>query len=281
MYPQIVRLLPLAACLPVLLAAQDPKEIIRRAMALDQRNAEAALNYTFLQRTDMRQLDGSGKVKEQKIQTWDVTLLEGSPYKRLVARNDQPLSPEEQKWEQEKLRKSNEDRRKETEEQRQKRVADWRRKQQRQREDIREFPDAFDFRLAGEERLNGFDVWVIDATPHPGFRAGASNARALFPNVKGRFWVAKDSYGWVKADVEAIDTISLGVFLVRVSKGSRVVLEQTRVNGEVWLPKKWIIKASARIFLVRNIRVDAQYDFSEYKKFQADSRIVTGAATVP
>ncbi len=43
-----------------------------------------------------------------------MTLLEGSPYRRLVARNDQPLSPKEQKKEEDKLRRSIEERRKET-----------------------------------------------------------------------------------------------------------------------------------------------------------------------
>ncbi len=243
-------------------------------MELDARNSQAALNYTFLQRTDVRQMDGSGKLKQRKVQTWDVTLLEGSPYKRLVARDDKPLSREEQAWEDEKLRRSNEERRKETEEQRQKRIGDWQRRQKKQREDIQDFPEAFDFRMAGEEQIDGIPAWVIDAAPHPGYRAKTSNGRALFPNVKGRFWISKSDYGWAKADVEAIDTISLGLFLVRVSKGSRVVLEQTRVNGEVWLPKKWILKVAGRILLLKGVRIDAQYDFSGYKKFQAESRIV-------
>ncbi|MBZ5581702.1 MAG: hypothetical protein LAQ30_05750, partial [Acidobacteriia bacterium] len=91
----------LVFCLPAVLAAQDPKEIVRHAMQVDARNAQLALNYTFLQRTDVRQLDGSGKLKQRKIQTWDVTLLEGSPYKRLVARDDKPISRDEQDWEEE------------------------------------------------------------------------------------------------------------------------------------------------------------------------------------
>ena len=244
-------------------------------MQVDARNAQLALNYTFLQRTDVRQLDGSGKLKQRKIQTWDVTLLEGSPYKRLVARDDKPISRDEQAWEEEKLRRSNDERRKETAAQREKRIGDWQRRQRHQREDIQDFPDAFDFRLAGEEELDGVPVWVIDAAPHPGYRAKSSNARALFPNINGRFWIAKSDYGWAKAQVEAIDTISLGLLLVRVSKGSRVVLEQTRVNGEVWLPKKWTLQLAGRILLLKGVRIDAQYDFSGYRKFQAESRIVT------
>ena len=54
------------------------------------------------------------RVKNRSVVTYDVTLLEGSPYRRLVARNDQPLPPEEEKKEEEKLRRSIEERSKET-----------------------------------------------------------------------------------------------------------------------------------------------------------------------
>jgi hypothetical protein len=66
----------------------------------------------------------------------------------------------------------------------------------------------------------------------------------------------------------------MGLFLVRVAKGSRIVIEQTRVNDEVWLPKSATVAAGARLLLVKGIRVDAQIDFSNYRKFQTDSQIV-------
>src|SRR5262249_54334184 len=102
----MVRLLSLIAFGSVILSAQDARDIIRRSIQLDQRNNEAARNYTFLQRQLERQFDGAGKVKDEKLRTWDVTMQEGSPYRRLVARNDQPISAEEVQNEQAKLQQS-------------------------------------------------------------------------------------------------------------------------------------------------------------------------------
>jgi len=269
-----VRLLTTLICLPVLTAAQDAREIIRRSVARDQTNAELGRNYTFLQRQETRELDGAGKIRKRDIKTFDVTLLEGSPYRRLVARNDQPLPPKEQQQEEEKLRRSIEQRRSETPEQKERRIADWKRKEEKQREPLKELPDAFDFKIVGQETLNGGEAYVIDATPKPGYKPKLSSA-GFFPKVKGRFWVDKKDYQWIKLDMESMDTISFGGFLVRLSKGTHLVMEQTRVNQEVWLPKRVHLEASARVLLVKGFRADMLWEFSDYKKFQAESRVIS------
>jgi hypothetical protein len=133
-----VRFFTLIVCLPVILTAQDPREIVRRSVEIDRKNLEISRSYTYLERQEVRELDGSGKVKNSEVQTSDVTLLEGSPYRRLVARNDQALSPKEQSKEEDKLRKSIEQRHHETDEERQRRIADWERWRSRQRRGLRD-----------------------------------------------------------------------------------------------------------------------------------------------
>jgi len=51
--------------------------------------------------------------------------------------------------------------------------------------------------------------------------------------------------------------------------------EQTRVNDEVWLPRQWTIQAAGRILLVKGLRIEYRYTFSDYKKFSTDSRVVS------
>jgi hypothetical protein len=263
-------------CLPAILAAQDPREIVRRSVEIDEKNVEMARNYTFLQRQEVRELDGSGKLKGSHTQTWDVTMLEGSHYQRLVARDDQPLSPKEQKKEEDKLRTSVEQRRKETEEQREHRMADSERRRRRQHEPMKELPDAFDFRLAGEESLASGAVWVIDATPKPGYQPKLRSAK-YFPKVKARLWIDKNDYHWAKVEAETLDTISFGGFLIRLAKGTHLVVEQAHVNQEVWLPKSVTVWATARVALIMNVRREIIITLSDYKKFQVDSRVVPTA----
>lgn len=274
-----MRLLGLCAAIPCLLAAQnapDAREIVRRSIELDKKNEAIARSYTFLERNETRILDRSGKPrKPPEIRTYDVTLLEGSPYRRLVARNDKPLSPQEERKEQERLRRSIDERRKETPAQSQLRIAEWDRKQQRQREPLQDIPDAFDFRLAGDETLNGRDVYVIAATPKPGYKPKRA-ADAYYPKLKGKLWIDKRDNEWVKAELETLDTIAYGGILLRLGKGSRVTFEEARVNDEVWLPKRIAIDLGARVMLVAGARVEIEIAFSSFRKFQADSRLVTG-----
>src|ERR1700682_5261973 len=76
--------------LDVIATAQTPgaREIIRRSVAASVGNWKVARNYTFLQRTEERQVDSAGRVKSKTVKTYDVTLLDGSPYFRLTERDD-------------------------------------------------------------------------------------------------------------------------------------------------------------------------------------------------
>ena len=264
----------LCLLLPAVVFAQDPVEIVRRAVELDRKDTEISRNYTFLERQEQRELDSGGKLKHTQSETFDVTLLEGSPYRRMVAKDDRPLPPKDQRKEEERLQRSIADRRKETKEQHDARVADWARKQEKQHEPMKDLPEAFDFKLNGEESLNGGTAYVIDATPKSGYRP-KSSATSFFPKVKMRLWIDKKDFQWVKLDLETLDTITFGGVLVRMAKGGHLLLENERVNQEVWLPKRAAVKGSVRIALVKMLRGEISITFSDYKKFQTDSRLVT------
>ncbi len=267
-----MRLPLLIAALPCLLAAQDAREIVRRALELDRRDQAAVQNYAYLERQFQKQFDSSGGVKQQSLRTFDVTMQEGSPYRRLVARNDQPLSPEEQQHEQQKLDANIELRRHETAEQRRRRIAEWERRRGRQREALREVPDAFDFKIAGTETIAGRPAWIIDATPKPGYHPRTMSG-SLLPSMKARFWIDQQDYQWVRMDAETLDNVTFGALVLRIGKGAHIEMEQTRVNDEVWLPKRIALRGSARLFLFKGIREQLEFTYSDYHKLQADSRV--------
>jgi len=75
-------------------------------------------------------------------------------------------------------------------------------------------------------------------------------------------------------DVECLDTVSWGLFLARFHKGSRFMLEQTRVNDEVWLPLHLAFKIDVRLALLKNFNVDVEQSFRDYKKFRTSTKIV-------
>jgi hypothetical protein len=266
-------LVPLAAAVA---AEVDLVDIVRRSLSVENENAKRAKNYTFLQRDEQRRLDGNGHVKSKAAKTWDVTMLEGSAYRRLIERDDHPLSEKEEQQEQAKLRKSIEERRHETEAQRAKRLAEYEKRPGRNREVLKEIPDAFDFRLRGEESIQSRPVYVIDATPKSGYHVRNSEARRVLPKLKATLWIDKADLSWVRIEAEVIDNISVGLFLFRLAKGARLEVEQARVNQEVWLPLRVRLSGSATVGLVKKLNLEEELTFRNFRKFQSDSQVVLG-----
>lgn len=265
-------LLLFAVACPLL--AQDAHEIVRRAVDLDKNNGDNWRNFTYVQHQTDRQFEGSGKVKSQADRTWDVTFQEGSPYRRLIARNGVPLTAQEQQAEDEKMQWAIAERRKESKEQRERRIAEWRKRLDRQREPLNEVPDAFDFQVVREEAIHGNSAWVIDGTPKPRYKA-KSSAASILQKMKTRFWISKRDFHWMKLEAETLDTFTYGAFLLRIGKGAHIMMEQARVNGDVWLPTRIALNGSARILLVKGVHAQLDITYSDYKKFVVDSRVIS------
>ena len=121
---------------------------------------------------------------------------------------------------------------------------------------------------------NSVDLYVIEATPRPGYQPRSRTAKALM-HLHGRLWVDKQDYHLARAEVEVVDTISVGLFLVRLAEGSRATYEQTRVNDEVWLPRNVRAFISVRLGLVKVLHIEQEYSYSKCREFQTDLQIIS------
>jgi len=268
---------------PPVRAGDDPKEILRHALRANARDRELERSYTYVERDEQRTLDGAGAVKHRESTTWDVVpLREDAQFRRLIERDGKPLSAKEEQKQQAAREKREAERQKvdaqranETPEQREKRLDAKERGRQREQREIDDVVDGLDLRLDGEEQIDGVPVWVIEAAPRPGYQFQSNDVARFLGKMKGRVWIAKNDYQPVKFDAETTDAISFGVILARLNKGMRVHVECTYVNGEVWLPKRMTFSASARIALLKGLRMEGESDYSDYKKFSVDSRIVS------
>lgn len=265
--------LALISALTAAAGQPDAREIVWRSVAASDENWKMARSYTFLQRTEERQIDSAGQVKSKEVKTYDVTLLEGSPYFRLLERDDHPLPAAEEKKEQAKLEKSIADRMKETPEQRRRRIEDYEKRRERQRQAMREVGEAFDFKNVGQDVVNGREVWIVEAVPLAGYQPRSRDARIL-PHVRGKLWIDQRSYHWVKLEAEVIHPVSWGLFLVRLDPGARIRFDETRVNDEVWLPQHISVAASARLGIFKKLRVQEDTTYKNFRKFRTDSRLV-------
>lgn len=261
------------AALAPLLAAEDPREIVRRALEADRHNQKIARDYTYIERVSRRRTDGDGKPQRNEVRTYDVSLPEGTPYRRLIEIDDQPLPPDMERREREKLEMSLSDRRHESPGERARRIGDWEKKREKQRAFTRELLEAMDFRLLGAEELRGRKSWVIEATPHPGYQPRSAEARFL-TKARGKLWIDEQDHLAARIEAEFVDDVSIGVFLARLHKGSRFEYDQARVNGEVWLPSRMEATYSMRILFARR-RESLQVGYKDYRKFQAESHILS------
>ena len=252
----------------------SPKEIVQRAMQRDVHNWELEKDYTFTQRIEQRELNSDGSLKSKKTETEEIVFLYDQPYAHLVKRNDQPLSDAEARKVEQKLNDTMEKRSHESPEERRKRLADFDKRHREEHEFLLEVPEAYDFRIVGEQTIHGRSAYVLVGEPRADFRPTLNAARVL-PKLRPKLWIDKDGFEWLRLEAEVIDTITWGGFLLRLHPGSRIELEQTLVNNEVWLPVRAHFSFDARVALFKAIRLEVDAAFSDYKKFRAESKIIS------
>jgi len=243
----------------------DAHEIIRRALEAEQQNGELTRGYIWRQREVEKQLDPQGGVRSQEIKTYDITLQYEERYARLTQKDDKPLDARDQHKEDEKAEKFAFRRRNESPGDRQKRLDRLKRERDESRGYLRDFLNAYNFQLAGEEQIDGVSAWVIDASPRQDFKATQPHADIL-NKLKGRLWIEKQGYHWIRVDAEAVETIAIGVVVARIHPGSRARFERVLVNNEVWMPRRFYFSASARIVLLKNAAVEEEVVFSDFRK---------------
>ena len=251
----------------------DATEIVRRSLEADDRTAELSRNYTYKRYEVRKHLGRNGEVKSSYTKTWDIINLYGEPYARLIQKNDVPLNEKDEKREEQKLEEFFNGRKNESDAIRQKRLAREKKERDAQRAFFRDVVNAYDFRIAGEEAVDGRDTWVIGATPSKDFHSTQPHA-GLLSKLKATVWIDKQEGNWVKAEGEVMETLSAGLFIARLHPGTRFALQQARVNDEIWLVRRLSVEAKARVLLVSNRAVELEYTFFDFKKFAADTKIL-------
>ena len=252
----------------VLFAQTAPRELVRQSIRNGEQSWRESFYYSCVKRDVDRQMDATGRLKSSAVDLFDIIPLGyGDYFEQQVEHNGEPLSAEERL----KISKELEKRRAESPAQKRRRFE----KELAERSYLEEVPDAFDFKITGEEKLATGPAWVVDATPHPGYVPKSRYAH-FFPKMHGTLWIDKKDLQWVKADAVAADTVTFGLFLARLAKGSHIILEQTRLSDGAWVPQGLSARAEARTFLLFNHNIDENVTYSNYRK--AESVTASGAA---
>jgi len=255
------------------LSQEQMQQLLRVVADKDLENDKRQRDYTYIERDVEDKLDGKGETKSTEAKTYEVLEIYGEQVQRLIEKDDKPLAGKDAAKEEEKIQKIIDKRKNESEAERKKREEKQEKEHENDRKFIREVADAYNFKLVGTELVGGREAWVIDGEPRPGFVPHMKEAKYL-SKFRGRVWIDKKDLQLAKMDVACLDTVSWGLFLARIHKGTRVTLEQTRVNNEVWLPLHLTAKIDVRLALVKNFNVGVEQTYRDYKKFRTSATIV-------
>ena len=239
--------------LPIVL---DARQIVGQSLVAAELSWQARNAYIYIERDEDRRLDSAGQVQSQNVDVTKMTLVNGIRFEELMEHNGQLPSADDQKKRDldiEKLRH-------ETTAEQTERL----RKDQENRSFLHVLLDAFDFRLIGEEIVDGRPTYVLEATPHPGYHPSGKYGK-LLARVQGKLWVDKQDFGWVKVDGEVTQSFSMGLFVARVQRGSHILLEQVSLGDAVWVPKRLEVRASARILFLKSLELDRILTYSDYR----------------
>jgi hypothetical protein len=255
------------------LSQEQMRQLLRVVAEKDIENDKRQRDYTYIDREVNHNLDGKGETKSTEVNTYEVLEIYGRQVRRLIEKDDKPLDAKEAAKEDEKIQKIIDKRKNESDEDRKKREEKEIKDREEGRKFVREVADAYDFKLVGTEEVGGREAWVIDGEPRPGYEPQMKDAKFL-PKFHGRVWIDKGDLQLAKMDIEALDTVSIGWVLARIHRGSRFMLQQTRVNDEVWLPEHVTFKFDARVALLKGYKIDGDEEYRDYKKFRTSAKIV-------
>lgn len=220
-------------------AGPNADEIIARSVEATQRDWDADPRYDCTE----RDRDGNNS------KTYRDYMIEGSPYQLLIAINGKPLSPSDEANEKRKMQDAVAHRKAESPGDRQARIAKHQEQRTRDHEMMEQLTKAFRFRLAGSTRLDGHEVYVLDATPRPGYQPTDARTQVL-TGMRGKLWIDTKTFQWVKVEARVIHPVSIDGFLARVEPGTRFELEKTPVDQGVWLPKHFSLRSRAQVLFV-------------------------------
>lgn len=245
---------------------------VKTRLATDEQRQSS---YTFLERRIEQKLDASGRPKDEAIKVFQV--YPGLPgedqYRRLIEEDGKPVPAD-------KLAQQDRDRQKDVEAYARKlSIGPEREKAARDREkERRQFAATlddvlrvYDIRLVRRDFVEGHDTIMATLAPRIDAKPQTDEGK-LMRHFKARAWISESDYELVRAEIEAIDNLSFGLgLLARVHKGMAATFQRRKVNDEVWLPERVTWTASARVLLMRSLRLRGVSEFSQYRRFTVDT----------
>jgi len=246
------------------------KEIDDNQKAIDKLKE----NYAGTRVETETELEKDGKVKKTEVSEYTFFYLNGDEISTLVKKDGKPLSPEEEKKENEKTQKEIADIQKR---QAQKEAKEEKAKEEgkKQKDDddvgIETFLRVSQFVNPRRERFHGQDVLVFDFEPNPEYKA-RNMVEKVVQKLAGVIWIDEKAHEVVRLEAYFVGDFRLAAgLLANLQKGTSFIFEQAYFNNEVWLPTYMEAHVGVRVLLLKGFNVNAVTRYSDYKRFNVQT----------
>ena len=245
------------------------REVERNQDEIENRVAE----YAFKQTETDRELNDKGEVKKETVKVYEVYPLPNrEPVQKLISENGVPLSAEraakEDRRVQEEFRKA--EREKEKDEQKVARRRAEREKKEKEGTEISPFLRACEFVSPRREVLEGRETIVFDFRPRPGFRP-KNREESLIAKLIGVVWIDPVDKQVIRLEARLAEAFKIaGGLLASLKPGAALVIEQTRMDQGVWLPRFAHVNLSVKFLVFAGNDFNKTIQWSDYKHFSGD-----------
>ena len=256
------------------------REVARNQEQLEQRFTE----YSYLQKETDREIGSQGEVKKETVKLFEVfPVANREPILKLISENGVPLSSEraakEDKRVQEEFLKAERERDKTAQKKQEehRRVVERRRKKagqstQDENDDVEvsQFLKVCEFVSPRRERFRDRDAVVFDFRARPGFKP-SNRQEDLISKLVGVVWIDPADKQVMRLEARLAEGFKMGGGLVlSLRPGAALVMEQTRMEEGVWLPRFAQVNLSLKVLLFGGGDMNKTIEWSDYKHFKGD-----------
>ena len=235
----------------------DLAKIVSRGTATLKSDWAADPDYAYVEKDEVEK---SGKLTSKTSQ---VVYIDGSDYDLPLEIDGQPLPPDREKSEIEKLKIEARRRDTESAESRSKRIEKYKKARDENEALIFDFPDAFDFQLLREETVDGHPAYVLSGTPKK--RTGnLSLAAKVLSGMRGTLWIDKENFHAVRVECDVITPVPIYGILAKVLPGTHIEFGMAPVTDSTWLVGELSMKLKVSKLIFKSTQV-THSTYTNYK----------------
>lgn len=261
---------------PGAIEAREVVELLRQVSENQDNLEKRVAEYAFKQTETDREINGKGELKKQTVKVYEVyPLPTREAVQKLISENGVPLSPERAAKEDRRVREEFEkaEREKEKDEKALARRRAEREKAKAEGRDVTEistFLRACEFVSPRREMLDGREAIVFDFRPRQFFKP-QNREESLITKLIGVVWIDPVDKQVIRLEARLAEGFKMaGGLLVSLKPGAALVIEQTRMEQGVWLPRFAHINLSVKVLLFAGGDYNKTIEWSDYKHFAGD-----------